>query len=127
MAISRNAAAIAAALGAVLAAGLSGAAAADPVADFYRGKTISVVVPIGPGGTYDMYGRLAATIMEKYLPGNPRAVTQLMTGAGGALATNYMANRRAEGRHRARQPARQRAAEPAARNAPASATTSTSS
>ena len=82
----------AALLSAVVAAGMASTAVADPVADFYRGKTISVVVPIGPGGTYDMYGRLAATIMEKYLPGNPRAVTQLMTGAGGALATNYMAN-----------------------------------
>ena len=66
-------------------------ATADPVADFYKGKTLTVVVPLGPGGTYDLYGRLAATIMEKHLPGNPKVVTQLMTGAGGALATNYMA------------------------------------
>lgn len=65
-------------------------ATADPVADFYKGKTVSVVVPIGPGGTYDFYGRLGAMIMEKHLPGNPKVITQLMTGAGGAVATSHV-------------------------------------
>jgi tripartite-type tricarboxylate transporter receptor subunit TctC len=63
---------------------------ADPVADFYKGKTVSVIVPIGPGGTYDFYGRLGARIMEKHLPGNPNVITQLMTGAGGALAAAHL-------------------------------------
>ncbi|MBX9775329.1 MAG: hypothetical protein K2Y71_13090 [Xanthobacteraceae bacterium] len=78
-----------------LAAGLALAAwldvaRADPVAAFYKGKTVTVVVPIGPGGTYDFYGRLGARIMEKHLPGNPNVIVQLMTGAGGALAAAYL-------------------------------------
>lgn len=68
----------------------SHAARADSVAEFYKGKTITVIVPIGPGGTYDFYGRLGAKIMEKHLPGNPRVITQLMTGAGGAVAAGYL-------------------------------------
>ena len=68
-------------------------ARADPVADFYKGKTITILVPIGPGGTYDLYGRLGAEIMQKHLPGKPIAITQLMTGGGGAVSTNYIANR----------------------------------
>lgn len=75
----------------VLACGMMPASlAADPVADFYKGKTLSIVVPIGPGGTYDFYGRLGALIMEKHLPGNPKVITQLMTGAGGAVATTHV-------------------------------------
>lgn len=73
-------------------AALSGNARADAVSDFYKGKTLTVVVPIGPGGTYDFYGRLGAMIMEKHLPGQPKVITQLMTGAGGAIATTYVAN-----------------------------------
>jgi tripartite-type tricarboxylate transporter receptor subunit TctC len=70
-----------------------GGAAADPVADFYKGKTITILVPIGPGGTYDLYGRLGAEIMQRHLPGKPTVITQLMTGGGGAVSTNYLANR----------------------------------
>lgn len=65
---------------------------ADAVADFYKENQITVVLPIGPGGTYDFYGRLGAAIMEKHLPGKPKVITQLMTGAGGAKASNYMAS-----------------------------------
>ena len=68
-------------------------ATADPVADFYKGKTVTILVPIGPGGTYDLYGRLGAEILAKHLPGKPQVITQLMTGGGGALSTNYLANR----------------------------------
>ncbi len=74
-------------------AALVGPAEADPVADFYKGKTITILVPIGPGGTYDLYGRLGADILQKFLPGKPQVVTQLMTGGGGAVSTNYIANR----------------------------------
>ena len=68
-----------------------GAVRADAVADFYKGKTVTVVIPVGPGGTYDFYGRLGGEIMKKHLPGQPNVVTQLMTGAGGAKASNYIA------------------------------------
>jgi tripartite-type tricarboxylate transporter receptor subunit TctC len=67
-------------------------ARADSVAEFYKGKTMTMVVPIGPGGTYDFYGRLGARIMEKHLPGNPNVITQLMTGAGGAVAAAFLDN-----------------------------------
>jgi tripartite-type tricarboxylate transporter receptor subunit TctC len=82
------------AFGALAATGAAsaGPAIADPVADFYKTNTVTVVLPIGPGGTYDFYGRLGAAIMEKHLPGKPKVITQLMTGAGGAKATNYMAS-----------------------------------
>lgn len=78
---------------AALAIGTVQPASADPVADFYRGKTITILVPIGPGGTYDLYARLGAEIMQKHLPGRPQVVTQLMTGGGGAVSTNYLATR----------------------------------
>ena len=67
-----------------------GAAAQD--GDFYRGKTMSMIVPIGPGGAYDTYGRLVAKHLPKHLPGEPVIVPRNMPGAGGALATNYLAN-----------------------------------
>ena len=78
---------------AALSVAAAGTAAADPVADFYKGKTVTILVPIGPGGTYDLYGRLGADILGKYLPGKPQVITQLMTGGGGAVSTNYIANR----------------------------------
>ena len=78
---------------AAIAASAGGFAKADPVADFYKGKTITILVPIGPGGTYDLYGRLGADILQKHLPGKPQVITQLMTGGGGAVSTNYIANR----------------------------------
>lgn len=78
-------------LSAIAAASLP--SSADPVADFYKGKTVTILVPIGPGGTYDLYGRLGAEIMQKHLPGKPTVITQLMTGGGGAVSTNYIANR----------------------------------
>lgn len=88
---------LSAGLGAVLALSLGAASAtADPVADFYKAKTITVLVPIGPGGTYDLYGRLGAEIMQKHLPGRPQVITQLMTGGGGAVSTNFLANRAAK-------------------------------
>lgn len=78
---------------AIVAAVAATPASADPVADFYKGKTLTILVPIGPGGTYDLYGRLGAEIMQKHLPGRPQVITQLMTGGGGAVSTNYLAQR----------------------------------
>jgi len=39
--------------------------------DFYRGKTITIIIPIGPGGAYDAYARLVSRHLGKQLPGNP--------------------------------------------------------
>ena len=71
---------------------LCNAAAADSVADFYRGKTISLVVSTPPGGGYDLYGRLLARHLGRHLPGNPGIIVQNMTGAGGLRATINLYN-----------------------------------
>src|SRR5260370_40491828 len=68
------------------------AAAANDDDDFYRGKTISLVTPIGPGGAYDTYARLVARYLGKELPGNPVVVPRNMPGAGGTVASNHVYN-----------------------------------
>jgi tripartite-type tricarboxylate transporter receptor subunit TctC len=65
---------------------------AQSPSEFFRGKTISMIIPIGPGGAYDVYGRLVAQYLAKYVPGNPSIVVQNMPGAGGVVASNYLYN-----------------------------------
>ncbi|MDB5543761.1 MAG: uncharacterized protein JWO64_910 [Hyphomicrobiales bacterium] len=60
-------------------------------ADFYRGKTISLVVGYGPGGGYDLFARLLARYMPNHMPGKPSVVVQNMPGAASLRATNYLA------------------------------------
>lgn len=72
--------------------GLAAAVRAETVAEFYRGRTITVVVPAGPGGSYGQYGQLGGKALELHLPGKPTVVMQYMPGAGGAKSTNYIAN-----------------------------------
>jgi tripartite-type tricarboxylate transporter receptor subunit TctC len=67
-------------------------ARADPVADFYHGRTISVLIGAAAGGGTDLAGRLMARYLGKYLPGNPAIVPQNMQGAGGITETNTIAN-----------------------------------
>jgi tripartite-type tricarboxylate transporter receptor subunit TctC len=67
-------------------------AQADAVADFYKGKVVNLVVGYGSGGGYDVYGRLVATHLGKYIPGNPTVVVQNMPGAGSLRSVNYLAN-----------------------------------
>ena len=69
--------------------GLS-AAAAHAQSDFYRGKTITVVVGSAPGGLYDLWARLFARTMGKFIPGNPNMLVQNMPGAGSMVAANYL-------------------------------------
>jgi len=66
------------------------AAQAQPVAEFYRGKTITLIVPADPGGSYDLHSRLIARHIGKRIPGEPSIVVQNMTGAGGLRAINYL-------------------------------------
>lgn len=61
------------------------------VADFYRGKTLNVIVGYGPGGGYDLYARLLARYIGAHIPGNPSVVVQNMPGAAGMRAANYIA------------------------------------
>ncbi len=70
---------------------LPGAGARADVADFYRGKTINLVVGYGPGGGYDLFTRLLARYMGAHLPGKPAFVVQNMPGAASLRATNYLA------------------------------------
>src|SRR4051794_37243864 len=65
-------------------------ARAEPVADFYRGKTLRMLIGYGPGGGYDIYGRLVAEFLPRHLPGNPAIVTQNMPGAGSFVAAKYI-------------------------------------
>lgn len=67
-------------------------AAADPIADFYTGKTVRMLVGYGPGGGYDIYARLVAEFLPKFLPGHPSIVTENMPGAGSFAAAKYIAN-----------------------------------
>src|SRR5438105_7182934 len=77
---------------------------AQPVADFYRGKTLRILVGYGPGGGYDIYGRLVAEFLPRHLPGNPTIIPQNMPGAGSFVAAKIYLRCRAQGRHRLRQP-----------------------
>jgi tripartite-type tricarboxylate transporter receptor subunit TctC len=67
-------------------------AQADDVADFYKGKNITLIVSYGPGGGYDVYARVLARHMSRHIPGNPSIVVQNMPGAGSLRGTNYLYN-----------------------------------
>jgi len=75
-----------------LAATLAGAGVvrAEPIADFYRGKTIKMIIGYGPGGGYDLYGRLAAEFLPRHIPGNPTIVPENMPGGGSLKAILYL-------------------------------------
>jgi len=59
-------------------------------ANYYSGKTVTVVVGSAPGGLYDLWGRLFARTMGKYIPGNPTMLVQNMPGGGSIVAANYL-------------------------------------
>ncbi len=64
-------------------------AAAAP-ADFYKGRTISVIIGYSAGGGYDLYARVLAQHLGKHIPGNPTVIPQNMPGAGSIKAANYV-------------------------------------
>jgi tripartite-type tricarboxylate transporter receptor subunit TctC len=76
---------------AVLAAFCS-TAKAEPAANFYAGKTITLIIGSGVGGSYDTGGRLVAQYLKKYIPGNPTVVPQNMPGASSVRAAEYVFN-----------------------------------
>jgi tripartite-type tricarboxylate transporter receptor subunit TctC len=71
---------------------IGGAAQADPVEDFYRGKTITLIVGFSPGGTYDATARLLAKDMPEHMPGKPAMVVQNLLGAGAINAVLHLYN-----------------------------------
>ena len=75
---------------------LANSAHAQTVADFYRGRTISLIIGYPPGGANDIYARLAARHIGKHIPGTPNVVARNMPGAGSLLAANHMFNNAAK-------------------------------
>src|ERR1700754_3417327 len=67
-------------------------AKAEAVANYYKGKTVTLVVGYGPGGGYDVYARVVARHLGRHIPGNPAVVEQNMPGAGSLRAVNWLAN-----------------------------------
>ena len=82
-------------------AGVAGLSAQQPakssldektVGDFYRGKTVRIIIGSGAGGTYDIYSRLMAKHMPRFIPGNPTLLVVPRAGAGGLIAANAIYN-----------------------------------
>ena len=84
--LGQSCAAAAFAIGAVLAVSATQAAADD----FYKGRTINLIVGYSVGGGYDLYAREVARYLGKHIPGNPTVVTQNMPGAGSLKAVMYL-------------------------------------
>jgi tripartite-type tricarboxylate transporter receptor subunit TctC len=63
---------------------------AQSVEDFYRGKTVNLMIGYSVGGGYDLYGRLVSRHIGKHIPGRPAVVPQNMTGAGSLRAAQYI-------------------------------------
>ena len=78
------------ALSIIAAVNCANAAVADEVSDFYRGKTVTIIVSNPAGGGYDLLARTIAPTLAKHIPGNPSVIVQNMPGAAGILATNHM-------------------------------------
>jgi len=72
---------------------LVGASATALAEEFYKGKTILFIVGFGPGAGYDTYTRAVARQIGRYIPGNPTAIVQNMTGSGSLTAAHYIYNR----------------------------------
>src|SRR5262245_39761181 len=63
----------------------------DPIAEFYKGKTVTILVGYEGGGGYDLYARLVAQFLGKHIPGQPTVIVQNMPGAGGLRAARNLA------------------------------------
>jgi tripartite-type tricarboxylate transporter receptor subunit TctC len=74
----------------VIAALAASQAPAETVEDFYRGKRLTLTVGYGPGGGYDVFARLLARHLGRFVPGNPQIIVQNMPGAGSLIAANYL-------------------------------------
>src|SRR5262245_56201267 len=67
-------------------------ALAQSAADFYRGKTVTMIVSSASGGGYDTLSRVLAAHLSRHIPGNPQVIVRNMAGAGGIVATNHLYN-----------------------------------
>jgi tripartite-type tricarboxylate transporter receptor subunit TctC len=71
---------------------LTASASAQSVEEFYKGKTIGILMGTGPGASYDLYGRTIAEHLQRHIPGNPSIIVEHMPGAGGVIAANHIYN-----------------------------------
>jgi tripartite-type tricarboxylate transporter receptor subunit TctC len=67
------------------------AARADEVADFFKGKTVTIYIGYGVGGAYDLYARMLARYLPKHIPGAPTVLPVNMPGASSMVLGNYLA------------------------------------
>jgi tripartite-type tricarboxylate transporter receptor subunit TctC len=67
-------------------------ASADDVADFYKGRTITITSAGGAGGGYGVYATMIHEYLGKYIPGNPNVIVSFSPGGGGTVAANYAYN-----------------------------------
>ena len=74
----------------VLAVAFTGSAQAQTAEEFYKGKTVNLVIGFSVGGGYDLYARHLARFMGKHIPGSPSIVPQNMPGAGSLKAANFI-------------------------------------
>src|SRR3954454_5442214 len=70
----------------------SGGARADDVADFYKGKTVQIIVGAAAGGAYDLVSRTVASHMGRHVPGNPKFIVSNMPGASSLPMMNHLTN-----------------------------------
>ncbi len=77
-------------IGALIGLACASMAASAHAEDFYKGKTINLIVGNASGGGYDAYARLLARHMPKHIPGEPGIIVRNMPGAGGMAMSNYM-------------------------------------
>ncbi len=71
---------------------IQGPASAQSSAGYYAGKQVKMIIGLGTGGGYDLWGRMLARHIGRHLPGNPSVIAQNMEGAGSFRAASYMAN-----------------------------------
>ena len=76
-----------------LAVSAASVAGAEAAADFYAGKTLTMIVGFAPGGGVDTTARVVARHLVRFIPGEPGLVVQNMEGAAGLVAANYLAQR----------------------------------
>ncbi|MBX9776495.1 MAG: hypothetical protein K2Y71_19115 [Xanthobacteraceae bacterium] len=69
--------------------GAASPAVAQSPEEFYKGKTITIVLGHPPGGSYDLYARLAADHLTRFIPGNPNVIVQHRPGGGGVAAVRW--------------------------------------
>lgn len=77
---------------AILATVFASTSAEPSAADTMNVKSVTVYIPVGPGGGYDAYGRLVAANIGRYLPGHPTVIASNMPGGGGLKLANFIYN-----------------------------------